>query len=549
MRMSSDRGHGDRRSELAAASKGASMSISTRRKHLIDFESRMRRRAARGYDLFVKSNFHSGLEGESTFAKRKVLDQRWAALTAAEKAVYRQQAEAHNEEAEKHDDEDYVQFVDRHRGVEMKNRKTTRYLNERLRAVQHTIRNMMNHAVFSSGTEMFDFDKGIKPPLVRVDATQSQIAADYKELFGYDFKPVPNPADLSFFKSCRLRCGGFCESDQLIDHAATLTHNRYSMSASGNWKADFPIILELAIGNLNGYVMLGRVVGRGELSFFSKCVFVPQSAGHPWNCCDLEMVMVGDRPTSIPITSHKYFVKMLEDAAALSDDPNADPSNIEEVQLRRWNFVRETHARHFRARLVDVHTETSLSCKERIGARKRTAETLNDGMLPFGLRLAPPARSDKRALPLESRLREISDMSHPPSEDLASASEADDEEPLVVHEEAADHDGDVAESDVLPEPEPWNAKGIKSYEVTPPRARAVCMICGSKIAQGLWRLDYRSKVSDSLSDQKRVHVTCAASLPVDTRVRDRAVVESWLRAPGIDHVTAVALESLLESLR
>jgi hypothetical protein len=126
--MSPDRGHCDRRSEVAAACKEVGTPTAKRQKNLIAFDSRMRRRAARGYDVFVKNNFHNGLEGEGTFGKRKTLDLRWRALTDAEKDTYRQQADAENEEAEQHDDEDYPQFVNRNRGADMKQNKNCEIL-------------------------------------------------------------------------------------------------------------------------------------------------------------------------------------------------------------------------------------------------------------------------------------------------------------------------------------------------------------------------------------------------------------------------------------
>ena len=94
------RGHSDRRSEVASQSKDGSNPISKRARNLVNFDSRLKGVPLRGYDIFVRSNYHDGLEGDTTFGKRKSLDARWNALSYDEKQVYGRAAATENKENE-----------------------------------------------------------------------------------------------------------------------------------------------------------------------------------------------------------------------------------------------------------------------------------------------------------------------------------------------------------------------------------------------------------------------------------------------------------------
>ena len=97
--------------------------------------------------------------------------------------------------------------------------------------------------------------------------------------------------------------------------------------------------------------------------------------------------------------------------------------------------------------------------------------------------------------------------------------------------------------------EAWNAMGIKDHHVVVPADRARCNECGQKIVPGSLRFDYRYKVNNSLSDQKRIHSTCVDRLPASTRVRDRAQLKRWLKLPHVSPIVSVSIEASLALLR
>ena len=62
----------------------------------------------------------------------------------------------------------------------------------------------------------------------------------------------------------------------------------------------------------------------------------------------------------------------------------------------------------------------------------------------------------------------------------------------------------------------WNCLGIKSWDVAP-AGHACCGVCKVMILTGEHRIVYRDKVSNQLSDEKRIHIACVSGLPPGTR--------------------------------
>ena len=135
-----------------------------------------------------------------------------------------------------------------------------------------------------------------------------------------------------------------------------------------------------------------------------------------------------------------------------------------------------------------------------------------------------------------------------PSCNESVANDNDDDDADNDNGDVDDAGHDPPGSDDCLDDESWNSKGIKSMEVTPAKARALCGECKRKIDPGTVRFDYRYRVSDTLGDQKRIHASCVRSLPADTRVRDRAQLKRWLRAGDLPHDVAAAVESALAKL-
>ena len=164
---------------------------------------------------------------------------------------------------------------------------------------------MIHHEFFDASIALHSFDKGIKPGLILTRRSQQQISREYRDIFAYDFKAEKNPEDLSYFKPCQLTNGGCCKDDLLVDRASIITKNLYRKARE--WKCFFPVILEFGLWDWNGFVMLGRFIGRSELAFFSELVFVPKGGARRWDCCDLKLTELPEgKHISTPITSHKY---------------------------------------------------------------------------------------------------------------------------------------------------------------------------------------------------------------------------------------------------
>ena len=57
-------------------------------------EGRSKDRRTRAYDMLRRSNFHGGLEGDTSMQKQKALDQKWAEAAPVLRAHYEASAEA-----------------------------------------------------------------------------------------------------------------------------------------------------------------------------------------------------------------------------------------------------------------------------------------------------------------------------------------------------------------------------------------------------------------------------------------------------------------------
>ena len=553
----------DRRTEDACHGSGANPT-KKKVKRLVKFGNQMTGARLRGYDVFVRTNYHDGLEGNTPFEKRKTLDLAWHRLSPAEKQSYKEAADSETNEDMQFNGETFKQFKERmHDSVEAsKKRKTKRFLTNKLQAVQKTISDLMNHDVFQSGTELHHFDKGIKPSLIKVKATWKEAAEEYNRSFGYDHLAVPNPRHMtSAFKPCCQLHGGLCgDHDDFAREADVLTFNMFAKSKELKWKAEFPVMLEVGAGN---FVLFGRVVGNGLICIVSKCILIPRTPDNPWDCCDIDNGHLNGR--HVPMTSQRFFASVVGHLAAEAVEP------IQELPLRRWNYVRDDTVSHFRARLIDVQPESEcmLQCTVKQTARKRKAPDPDDA-LPFGLgqrKLRDPKPKPMEAFEFtchddhagsdgdddQSQGRRSDDAhvdddckSEEASEECVSDIEHDPPGPDAGNDSEAEHSSDL---DLVPEA--WNCVGIKTFEVTAPRARAACCNCSQKIAPGSVRIDYRFKESNSLGDQKRccLKPACIQALPAATRARDIKVVQRWLADPALSALEYASLSELLSALR
>ena len=90
--------------------------------------------------------------------------------------------------------------------------------------------------------------------------------------------------------------------------------------------------------------------------------------------------------------------------------------------------------------------------------------------------------------------------------------------------------------------------GLRALERAP-SSRAVCFACDRKIVKDDLRFEYRLRASKSLSDERRLHVGCAARLPAATRQVDLLRLQSMLAIPERPEDERQALAGALAALQ
>ena len=169
-------------------------SRSAARPKALAFVGKLRKRSVRGYDIFISRNYEDCLSGETVLDKRRSLDARWKVMPAEIKQLYNAAAAQDTEAAKLYENEDFVQFLSRTEGIgSSTKRRGSKYLADRFRAVQATLKKMVEHKVFASGAQLHDFKTGFRPELVASHLTYAAARDESKRLFGYDFQRVPTP--------------------------------------------------------------------------------------------------------------------------------------------------------------------------------------------------------------------------------------------------------------------------------------------------------------------------------------------------------------------
>jgi hypothetical protein len=285
-----------------------------------------------------------------------------------------------------------------------------------------------------------------------------------------------------------------------------------------------------------------------------------------------EHIGVECKKTAVPVNSHVFFERLLLRSGRVAD---LDPKQFASVTMTRWKFTRDATSSEFRVSLLEIASRTTLSCIVASSTRLNAKAKANTGdELPFGLESTcpdtwvPTCASDilakiAAAMPDEDNSSVAS--SHHECDRSWSTASGDDEDAVVGSpgdepEGPEEHDVEpiadvpIAVEPIVVEPiavpiavadEPWNAAGIKSWELVPPRGTAKCFICMARMMPGTFRLDYRFRVSNDLRDQKRLHPECASTLPDATRARDKDFLESRLAKPHLpDDVRAMLVHVL-----
>ena len=89
--------------------------------------------------------------------------------------------------------------------------------------------------------------------------------------------------------------------------------------------------------------------------------------------------------------------------------------------------------------------------------------------------------------------------------------------------------------------------GLERYDWAP-IGNATCLVCGSKIAEGSFRLLFRRKRGTALRDQLHLHRTCIGRLPLDSRAVDLRLLQRWGAHDGLSAETLCELRAAATAL-
>ena len=540
-------GRPDRR---ATADSWQATADARKRKRSIANDSCMKRTAVRGYDIFVEQNFSRTKDGQHTFTKRRQTDAKWRALSDDQKSQYAAAA-VRNEQAAEHDNEDFPEFV-RRQGQSAQSSRSKAFKSQRFSAVQRTIRKMIDNPIYDIEPRLHEFDCGFRSELICKDRSLSEVQKHLQDVFRYTHVPEVNPKKMPFFATCAQRHGGLCETDDGFDHADALAHNLYVNSKA--WKDQLPVLLHFSTGASSNdpelWVWMGGQFGNGSTTFFTPAA-VSQRPHDASRVAEVLSVSAANGSLIKSKTSHIAFSELVL-RWQRDQGPGVDYHDLKMLQMTRWNFRRDTSSTKFRAVLETTHSVCNLSCTERAVNSKPSADPEAPGMTGMFemkrptksammmIRKAPTAkgksykRKARRPLDVDS-----SDSNDSNDSDGSVAGHGTDDE--AEHSSMSDadsavserlSDGASSESEYDLSAEPWNATGVKSYDHAPARRnrKMICLVCEQGFEPGELRMDYRSRVSNSLRDQRRFHPRCIDRLPeYNTKKRDILVFKSWLR--------------------
>ena len=91
------------------------------------------------------------------------------------------------EDAMKHVGENFVELMERQQreGVDLSGRKKQPYAADRLKAVQVTIQQLVEHEAFTAGAALHNFEYGFWPEHVRSDLSLQKVTAELKDVFAH----------------------------------------------------------------------------------------------------------------------------------------------------------------------------------------------------------------------------------------------------------------------------------------------------------------------------------------------------------------------------
>ena len=192
--------------------------------------SESKRRRRRGFDMFMSEHFAQEPHDVVTMARRAHLERKWKREISEDvKAHYKSRAEEYGRQH--FTDDTLREFVDK--GLDEGLRDGFRQ--QALRhAAKRTFEAMITDPVFAAGTQLQCFGSALKSDCIIHGCSNAVAKSRAADLFKYNPVGKPSSADpLTPFKSCRMRNGGLCDNDDVVDSCNIAASNVFVALSEG----------------------------------------------------------------------------------------------------------------------------------------------------------------------------------------------------------------------------------------------------------------------------------------------------------------------------
>ena len=424
------------------------------------------------------------------------------------------------------------------------------------RMLGRALREMQEHPVWSTGAQLSAFGLGLREEKVDVQRTDQAIAARLGSLMGMamDEGPIPNPTHPPRATGvCAQRFGGLCINEEVTTPVCNALWNLWRLLSAQSIKKDnVPLFIAFSAKEVVLELVVSFMYGKGD--FFSG-LLVHQLADHhpPAYQCETKRTVHG--PVLVDVSLHRMLKKLIEDASAAS---GCSILEVDIVRFTAFNMMDVVTERRFTFQLGPEVASGVLNTDRRVTQRRRAhaqKKKVDDDALPFGLgnldkfgggdhmsnsgdsEETGPDQHDENSIaeiPSEADDTDTADQEHP---EPPEPHRRDTEEPPNTLPPGPGGPGAPEEQEV----------GIVGWDVAP-TGRAICLCCGSSIAEGSLRFAYSIRRGPRWRLRRFVHGHCCAGLPAATRRHDFLAVQRMATSPDLSAADRIFFENVADEL-